>query len=51
MAPQELLIRDSCLVAAADLGVRIVAPFSITGDDGSLVEFIACFQTSEARMA
>jgi hypothetical protein len=43
MAPEELLIRDACLAAAADLEVRIVTPFSLAGDNGSLVEFIALF--------
>src|SRR5437764_11114210 len=43
MNPDELLIRDACVTAATDLGVRIVTPFSLVGDDGSPVEFIALF--------
>jgi hypothetical protein len=36
-------IRDACLMASADLGVRIVTPFSLIGRNGLAVEFIALF--------
>lgn len=36
-------IRNSCEEAAIDLGVEVVAPYCLTGDNGSQVEFIALF--------
>ena len=36
-------IRDACLTASAELGVRIVTPFSLMGGQGTPVEFIALF--------
>jgi hypothetical protein len=43
MTGDDALMRDACRVAAADLGVRIVTPFSVAGEDGAPVEFIALF--------
>ena len=43
MDPDEQLLRDSCLAACAELGVRIITPFKLEGIDGSSVEFVALF--------
>jgi hypothetical protein len=43
MSQDNLLIRDACLTAAAELGVRVVAPFRLLEGGGEAVEFIAHF--------
>jgi hypothetical protein len=43
MSPEERLIREACLAASAELGVRIVTPIQLADADGSPVEFIALF--------
>jgi hypothetical protein len=43
MSTDEQLIRDACEIAAAQLGVRIVTPFTLPGEGGRPVEFIALF--------
>jgi hypothetical protein len=43
MTPEDRLILEACVVAATKLGVRIVTPFSLAGEEGRAVEFIALF--------
>jgi hypothetical protein len=43
MIPEERLIHDDCQAAAADLSVRIVAPFTLAVEGASPVDFIALF--------
>ena len=43
MSADDKLIRDACLAASDELGVRIVAPYHLAEVDGSEVEFIALF--------
>jgi hypothetical protein len=43
MSSEEQMIREACLAAAVELGVRVVAPFNLQADEHSPVEFIALF--------
>jgi hypothetical protein len=43
MSPEDRSIQDACLAAAADLGVRVVSPFTLSVNGDSPVDFIALF--------
>jgi hypothetical protein len=43
MRLDEQLIRDACVAASADLGVRVITLFSLANDGRPPVEFIALF--------